>query len=157
MTAPTAGEGTRPCECGAGSACRPVWYAALAEEQLDPIMGQWHNPLVCIYALQHDSMFNRRFADSQLQFLQLFVEEGPGAVNAVARSLRARNKGAGIELDAPELNRYAGIGDAQLPHSFALSLHHLRSADGEFLTDGHDAYGERMRQVAQATVDAWIG
>lgn len=155
MTRP-ASESSLLCECGAASPCRPIWYAALAEEQLDPIMGQWHNPLVCIFALQHESMFNRTFASSQLQFLQLFVEEGAGAVNAVARGLRAHNKGAGIELDAPELNRYAGIGDGSLPRSFALSLHHLRCADGEFLTDGHDAYGERMRQLAQATIDAWL-
>jgi len=144
-----------PCECGAAAACRPVWYAALAEEQLDPVMGQWHNTLVCVFALQHASMFDRRHADSQLQFLQLAVDEGPDAVNAVARSLRARNKGRGFRLEAPELSRYPGIGDTELPASFPVSLHHLLCADGEFLTDGHDAYGLRMRQLAAATVEAY--
>ena len=148
-------DATGPCECGAPSECRPIWYSALAEEQLDPIMGQWHNPLVCIFALQHASMYNPKFADGQFRFLQLFVEKGSGAVNAVARSLRAKNRGAGADLDAPELLEYEPIPSRELPGSFDLSLHHLLAEDGEFITDGHDAYGSRMRELAQATIAAW--
>lgn len=146
---------TEPCECGAEHDCRPVWYEALAEEHLDAAMGRWHNPLVCIFALQHTSMFKREFADGQIQFLQLLVERGIDAVNAVARRRRARNKGPGPDLDMPELAAYPGISDAALPLSFALSLHHLRTDDGDFLSDGYDEYGRRMVEIAMATIDAW--
>ena len=146
---------TSACECGAERECRPLWYAALAEEQLDPIMGQWHNPLVCVFALQHASMFNPKFADGQFRFLQLFAEQGPGAVNAVARSLRAKNKGAGADLEAPELMAYPPLPDRDLPTSFSRSIHDLTAADGEFVSDSHDAYGTRMRELAYATIDAW--
>lgn len=144
-----------PCECGAEEACRPLWYEALAEEQIDAVLGQWHNPLVCIFALQHRSMFREKFADGQFRFLQLFVERGPGAVNAVARSLRKKNKGAGVDLEAPELLAYEGIGAADFPAGFALSMRHLRTAEGDFLADGYDAYGERMVELAVATLQAW--
>ncbi|MBM7826994.1 DUF5946 family protein [Microbacterium aurum] len=146
---------TAPCECGADSDCHPVWYEALAEERLDALMGQWHNPLVCVFVLQHPSMFKLEFADGQVQFLQLLVEKGIGAVNAVARHQRARNKGTRPTLDMSELAAYPGVSDADLPLPFALSLHHLRSDDGGFLSDGYDAYDRRMVEIAMATIDAW--
>jgi len=146
---------TEPCECGAADDCRPTWYEVLAEEHLDAALGRWHNPLVCIFALQHASMFRRRFADGQLQFLQLLVAEGIDAVNAVAGRRRARNKGSGPDLELPELTAFPGIGNADLPLSFALSLHHLRTDNGDFRSDGYQAYGRRMVEVATATIDTW--
>jgi len=38
--------GGRGSECGSGVGCFPVWHEALAEEQSDPTMAAWHNPLV---------------------------------------------------------------------------------------------------------------
>jgi hypothetical protein len=39
---------------------------------------------------------------------------------------------------------------------FDLGVHHLRERDGRFVTSGYEAYGDRMRQLAQATVQAWL-
>lgn len=143
------------CECGAPADCFPVWYEILAEEQLDPELARWHNPMICVFLLQHRSIFRPRYADGQFRFLQLFVQEGIDVVNAVARSLRARNRGPARELSHPELDRYAGLGQAQFPTRFALSLHDLPPTDGGFTEGLHHAYGHRLIELAQATISAW--
>ncbi len=147
---------TARCECGAAAECLPVWHEALAAEQADPQMAVWHNPLVCAFVLQHPSQFRPRFADGQLRFLQLFIDRGILAVNAVARRVTARNRGSRPNLAPLELEAYASLTLTGFPSRFGLAIHHLREPDGRFVTSGYAAYGDRMRQFAQATVDAWL-
>jgi hypothetical protein len=144
------------CECGAAAACLPVWHEALAAEQADPQMAIWHNPLVCAFTLQHASQFRPRSADGQFRFLQLFVDQGIQAVNAVARRTVSRNRGSMPNLAPPEFEAYAALPVTGFPALFAIAVHHLREADGHFVTSGYAAYGDRMGQFAQATVDAWL-
>ena len=147
---------TSRCECGAAAECLPVWHEALAAEQADPQMALWHNPLVCAFVLQHRSQLRPRFADGQFRFLQLFIDQGIQAVNAVARRTTARNRGGRPNVTPPEFEAYAPLPITGFPSLFDLAVHHLREADGHFVTSGHQAYGDRMRQFAQATVDAWL-
>lgn len=144
------------CECGAVEKCLPVWHEALAAEQADPDMAVWHTPLVCAFTLQHSSQFRPRLGDGQFRFLQLFIEQGIHASNAVARRHTARNRGSRPALAPPELEAYLPLSVAGFPSSFALGVHTLREPDGRFVTSGYEAYGDRMRQLAQATVRAWL-
>jgi hypothetical protein len=97
---------TSGCECGAAAECALVWHAALAAEQGDPGMAVWHNPLVCAFTLQHPSHFRRRFADGQFRFLELFIDQGVHAVNAMARRTAARNRGRNPDLTQSALDAY---------------------------------------------------
>jgi hypothetical protein len=143
------------CECGAATACAGTWHEALAAEQADPAMGRWHTPLVCCFVLQHRSRLRARFADGQYRFLQLFLDRGVDAVNAVARERTARNRGPRPAFDSRPFAHYAALPPVEVPRGFARSVHDLRDPDGGFVGDGHDAYGERMRRLAVATVEAW--
>jgi hypothetical protein len=145
----------RGCECGAAAACVDTWHEALAAEQADPGMGRWHTPLVCCFVLQHGSWLRPRFADGQYRFLQLFLDQGVDAVNAVARRRTARNRGSRPTFDPRPLAPYAALPPVDVPAAFARSVHDLRDPDGGFVGDGHEAYGERMRRLADATLDAW--
>lgn len=145
----------RGCECGANWACAPVWHEALAAEQADPAMAIWHNPLVCAFLLQHRSQFRPRFADGQYRFLQLFVDRGIDAVNAMAKNRRARNRGSRPDFDDSELNRYEAIPLPGFPTAFAVSIHHLREPTGGFVAQGYAPYGERLRDFAHATIEGW--
>lgn len=147
---------TSRCECGAAADCLPVWHEALAAERSDPPLARWHNPLVCAFTLQHPSHFRPRFADGQFRFLQLFLDQGIQAVNAVAKRSAARNRGSRPNVVPPEFEAYAPLPIADFPGRFDLAVHHLREADGRLVTSGYEAYGDRMRQLAQATVDAWL-
>jgi len=133
----------------------PVWHEALAAEQADPQMARWHNPLVCAFILQHPSQFRPRFADGQFRFLQLFIDQGIQAVNTVARRGAARNRGS-RPVVLPGFGAYTPLPSTGFPSSCDLAVHHLQEADGRFVTSGYEAYGDRMRQFAQATVDAWL-
>lgn len=133
-----------------------MWHEALAAEQGDPQMAVWHNPLVCAFVLQHASHVRPRFADGQFRFLQLFTSQGIQAVNAVARRATARNRGRRPNLALAELAAYAPLPVTGFPAGFDLGVHHLREAEGGFVASGYQAYGQRMRQFAQATVDAWL-
>lgn len=144
------------CECGAVEECLPVWHDALAAEQADAQLAVWHNPLVCAFTLQHSSQFRPRFGDGQFRFLQLFLDQGIDAVNAAARRSTARNRGSEPHLAPPELKAYLPLPVAGFPSSFAHGVHHLRERDGRFVSSGYEAYGDRMRQLAQATVCAWL-
>lgn len=146
---------TGRCECGAASPCVDVWHAALAAEQADPEMYAWHNPLVCAFLLQHPSHSRERFLDVQFRWLQLFVDEGIDAVNALARRTVARNRGSDPDVVPPELGRFHPLPDVPPPTRFELSVHHLDQPGG-FMAGGATAYGRRMRQLARATVDAWL-
>lgn len=118
-------------------------------------MYAWHTPLVCAFYLQHRSVHRERFADGQYRLLQLFVDRGIEAVQAVAREHVARNRGSRPEIAAPELARYDGLPVRAFPTTFDVSVHVLRDADGGFVSQGHTAYGGRMRSWAQATIDGW--
>jgi hypothetical protein len=146
---------TACCECGSDSDCFPVWHEALAEEQRDPTMAAWHNPLVCGFILQHPSLFQSRFADGQYRFLQLFVDRGIDAVNAVARDRTARNRGSAPAFDSPELESYESIPTTGFPATFAVSVHHMREPGGGFVGQGYAAYDARMRDFVRATIDGW--
>lgn len=147
--------GAASCECGAAVVCRDTWHEALAAEQGDPAMAAWHNPLVCCYLLQHRQELHPRFANGQYRFLQLFLDRGVDAVNAEARHRTARNRGAHPTFDSRTLDGYEALPTGWFPPSFSASVNDLRDAPGGFVGDGHAAYGERMRILARATVDAW--
>lgn len=147
---------TSRCECGAAAECLPVWHEALAAERADAQLAPWHNPLVCAFVLQHSSRLRRRFADGQFRFLGLFLDQGIGAVNAVARRSAGRNRGSRQAVLPPELAGYPPLPGSAIPSSFALAVHHLREPDGRFATSGYQTYGERMRQFAAATVTGWL-
>jgi hypothetical protein len=118
-------------------------------------MAAWHNPLVCGFILQHLSLFQRRFADGQYRFLQLFVDRGIDAGNAVARARTARNRGSAPTFHPAELERYESIPTTGFPAAFAVSMHHVRERGGGFVGQGYAAYDERMRDFVGATIDAW--
>ena len=135
--------GGRGCECGSGADCFPVWHAALAEEQSDPTMAAWHNPLVCGFVLQHPSLLQPRFADGQFRFSSFSSTEastlstpwlGQGQ-RAIAGALRLRPGGA-RELRADPTTGF--------PAAFAVSLRHVREPGGGFVGDGYAAYDERI-------------
>jgi hypothetical protein len=147
--------GGRGCECGSGIDCFPVWHEALADEQSDPMMAAWHNPLVCGFILQHRSLFRPRFADGQFRFLQLFVDRGIDAVNAVARASTAHNRGSAPAFVPVELESYESIPTTGFPAAFAVSVHHLREPGDGFVGQGYATYDERMRNLVRATIDAW--
>ncbi len=119
-------------------------------------MARWHNPLVCAFILQHPSQFRPRFADGQFRFLPLFIDQGIQAVNAVARRSTVRNRGSRPVVLPGWFGAYAPLPGTGFPSSFDRAVHHLQEADGRFVTSGYEAYGNRMRQFAQATVDAWL-
>jgi Family of unknown function (DUF5946) len=143
------------CECGARVRCLDTWHEALAAEQGDPAMARWHNPLVCCFVLQHRSHFQPRFADGQYRFLQLLLDRGVDAVNAEARRRTARNRGSHPRFDARSMAGYEALPTEWFPPSFSASVNDLRDAQGGFVGDGHAAYGERIRNLTRATVDAW--
>lgn len=118
-------------------------------------MAAWHNPLVCGFILQHRSLFQPQFADGRFRFLQLFVDRGLDAVNAVARARTARNRGSALTFDPVELESYEPIPTAGFPAAFAVSMHHVREPGGGFVGQGYAAYGGRMRDFVRATIDAW--
>lgn len=118
-------------------------------------MYAWHTPLVCAFYLQHRSMYQPRFADGQYRLLQLFVDRGIEAVQAVAREHVARNRGSTPALSALELTRYEELPSCSFPAAFGVSVHVLREKGGDFVSQGHTAYGDRMRSWAKATIDSW--
>ncbi|MBF6183412.1 DUF5946 family protein [Nocardia otitidiscaviarum] len=144
------------CECGASAPCVDTWYEALAQEHEDPEMAAWHAPLVCTFVLQHPSRNEERFADVQFRLLQFFLDRGVVATNRLARHQVARNKSGGPGYDMTPLEPYHALPQRLSLPRFALGVADLRDADGGFVGDGHVAYGERMRQVADATVAGYL-
>lgn len=142
------------CECSAENECLPVWHAALAEEQANPEMYRWHNPLVCVFVLQHRSMFRRDHGDVQFQNLQLFIDQGIDAVNRVAKQTKTRNKGSNPQLTPPELSAYDSLPQG-FPERFAVSFQALPATDGSFVSHGLEEYGRRLADLANATIAAW--
>lgn len=143
------------CECGAPSECLPIWHAALAEEQADPQMYRWHSPLVCIFLLQHRSLINWEFVDTQFRYVQLFVNQGIDAVNHVASQVTASNHGPNPRFISPELAQFGPLLPAEFPHAFDLSLHDVQEPGGGFVTRGHDQYGDRLCDLGKTTISAW--
>ncbi|MDV3220354.1 DUF5946 family protein [Intrasporangium sp.] len=143
------------CECGQPRPCIDSWHEALAEEQQDRTMYRWHLPLVMTFVLQHRSQFRARQASAQYQLLQLYVDRGLEAVLRVAAHQVARNGRAKSGYDLRPLEPYAALPADVWPSAFGLSVHDLRAGDGGFVSDGYEAYGERMRRLSEATVAAW--
>ncbi|MGV9661768.1 DUF5946 family protein [Nocardia niigatensis] len=147
------------CSCGAAPPCAPTWYEALAREQGDPAMYAWHTPLVLAYVLQHpsESAARDQYLDSQFRILQLYLDQGLGALNRFGQTQRRRNalQGKDFSYDTDALAAYRPL-PAGTPARFARSVHDLRDADGGFVGDGHGAYGSRMAELARATVDAYL-
>jgi hypothetical protein len=143
------------CECGQPRPCIDTWHEALAEEQQDRTMYRWHLPLVVTFALQHRSRFRAGQASIQYQLLQLYLDRGLEALHRVAAHQIARNGRAKSGYDLRPLEPYPALPADVWPPAFVLSVHDLRAADGGFVSDGHDAYGERMRSLCEATAAAW--
>ena len=59
------------------------------------------------------------------------------------------------KLIPPELDAYALLPIRAFPSWFGRSVHYLMEPDGRYVTSAYQAYGDRMWQLAQATVDAW--
>jgi hypothetical protein len=127
----------------------------LAAEQADPMMYTWHAPLVCAFVLQHRSRLLPQYANGQFRMLQFYADQGIEATNQLARHQIGRNRQSQGGYDMEPLAPYAALPRSGFPVDFALSIHDLR-ATGGFVGDGHQAYGERMHSLAQATIDAWL-
>lgn len=119
-------------------------------------MYTWHTPLVCAFILQHRSHTLPRFADEQFRMLQFYADRGIEETNRLTRHQVARNKtGSGYDMEPS--SSYAALPAAGFPTGFPLGVHDLADADGGFVGDGYQAYGDRMHRLAEATIRAWLG
>lgn len=87
--------------------------------------------------------------------LQFYTDQGIAATNRLARYQIARNKSGG-GYDMGPLGSYAALPVAGFPTGFSLNVHDLKDASGGFVGDGHQAYGERVFRLAEATIQAWL-
>lgn len=60
----------------------------------------------------------------------------------------------GAETDAARARYLRAPAHHGLPSWLGRSVHYLIEPDGRFVTSAYQAYGDRMWQLAQATVDA---
>jgi len=149
-----------PCDCGAVAgplgACLDYFHGILAEEQTDPQMYRWHLPVVCAYLLQHPSRAHEKYLDGQFRQLQLYLDKGLDALLRVAAHQVSRNKrGARSSYDMEPLAVYAPLPPGGPPTHFRATFCGLPFRDASFVSDGHLAYGIRIKDIAEATVDAW--
>ncbi|WP_157518823.1 DUF5946 family protein [Herbidospora mongoliensis] len=147
------------CVCGAASGplgeCADHYYAILAEEQADPVMYRWHNPVVCAYLLQHPGDGHAQYLDVQFRWLQLLLDQGLDAMLRVQAHQIARNgHKARRSYDMAPFEKYAPLPQT-VPGHFSASFSGLPVIDGSFVSDGHEAYGRRIEMIAEATVRAW--
>lgn len=136
--------------------CLEAWHAVLGAEREDPAMYPWHLPLVCTFVLQHRSHFLAQHADGQFRTLQFYIDKGVDATVWFARHQVARNGKVKSGFDTAPLEPYAALPRSDFPSGFALSVHDLADGAGGYVGDGYSAYGERMRRLAQATIEGWL-
>lgn len=151
---------TGRCDCGAAAGplgmCVDYYHGILAEEQSDPRMYRWHAPVVVAYLLQHPSRADEKYLDSQFRQLQLYVDQGLDALLRLAAHQVARNNHrARLSYDMEPLAAYAPLPRGGTPSRFGASFSGLPFKDGSFVFDGHPAYGDRIRAIAEATVESW--
>ncbi|MFC5825689.1 DUF5946 family protein [Nonomuraea insulae] len=149
-----------PCDCGAAAGplglCADYYNAILAEEQRDPEMYRWHAVVVCVYLLQHPSRGLQKFLDSQYRMLQFFVEQDLDALIRLQAHQVARNSHRSRSgYDLRPLEPYAPLPAGGPPERFRASFCGLPYGDDGFVSDGHEAYGHRMRTLAEMTEEAW--
>nr|WP_245653383.1 DUF5946 family protein [Herbidospora sakaeratensis] len=149
---------TDRCDCGAAAGplgrCADYYYAILAEEQADPGMYRWHNPVVCCYLLQHPAEGHQNHFDVQFRWLQLLLDQGVEAVVRVAAYQVSRNRhGSRRGYDMTPLEKYAPLPPGEPATGFAASFSALPVVGGSFVFDGVEAYGRRVEAVAAATVE----
>lgn len=143
------------CDCGAAAGaldlCEDYFHAILAEEQGDPDMYAWHAPVVCAYFLQHPARGAAHHLDGQFRLLQLYVAEGLDAVHRVSARRVAGNRRGGTPgpIEGYEPLPHRG------PGSFRAAFSGLPVSDGSFVADGPEAYGRRIQEIAEATVESW--
>lgn len=78
-------------------------------------------------------------------------------MHVAARKSVARNRGSAPTVLPEELARYEGVPGRGFPAAFEVNVHVLGDDLGGFASRGHEAYGDRMRAWAQATIDGWQG
>ena len=148
------------CDCGAPPGplglCADYYHAILAEEQSDPQMFRWHTAVVLTYVLQHPSRAHERYLDDQYRQLQLYVDQGLDALLRLSAHRVARNNHR-ARRDHPgpaSPTAYAPLPKGG-PPAFSASFSGLPVRDGSFVFDGHRAYGDRIKTIADAAVAAW--
>lgn len=151
---------TGRCDCGATAGplgmCVDYYHGILAEEQSDPQMYRWHAPVVVTYLLQHPSRAHEKYLDDQFRQLQLYVDQGLDALLRLAAHQVARNNHrARLGYDMAPLAAYAPLPAGEPPGRFGASFSGLPFRDGSFVCDGHLAYGDRIKAIAEATVESW--
>ncbi|MEV4569336.1 DUF5946 family protein [Nonomuraea sp. NPDC049419] len=150
---------TDRCDCGATAGplgmCVDYYHGILAEEQSDPQMFRWHACVVVTYLLQHPSRAHEKYLDDQYRQLQLYVDQGLDALLRLAAHRVARNNHrARRSHDTAPLTAYAPLPKGE-PPGFSASFSGLPVKDGSFVFDGHSAYGDRIKAIAEATVESW--
>ncbi|TDE60426.1 hypothetical protein E1295_00895 [Nonomuraea mesophila] len=150
---------TDRCDCGATAGplglCVDYYHGILAEEQSDPQMFRWHAPVVVTYLLQHPSEAHEKYLDDQFRQLQLYVDQGLDALlRLAAHSVARNNHRARRGYDMAPLAAYAPLPKGE-PPGFSASFSGLPFKDGSFVFDGHLAYGDRIKAIAEATVESW--
>ncbi|WP_371785054.1 DUF5946 family protein [Streptosporangium subroseum] len=150
---------TGRCDCGATAGplgmCVDYYHGILAEEQSDPQMYRWHAPVVVTYLLQHPSRAHEKYLDDQFRQLQLYVDQGLDALLRLAAHQVARNNHrARLGYDMAPLAAYAPLPKDE-PPGFCASFSGLPFRDGSFVFDGHLVYGDRIKAIAEATVESW--
>ncbi|PZG15215.1 hypothetical protein C1J01_24655 [Nonomuraea aridisoli] len=148
------------CECGAVAGplgvCVDYFHAILAEEQNDPQMYRWHAPVVCVHLLQHPSQAHEKHRDGQFRLLQFYLDKGLDALLRLqAHQVARNNHRARSRYDMAPLEPYAPLPQGGSPGGFRATLCGLPFRDGSFVADGHAAYGDRIRGIAEATVESW--
>ncbi|GAA3641839.1 hypothetical protein GCM10022224_000210 [Nonomuraea antimicrobica] len=149
------------CDCGATAGplglCADYYHAILVDEQLDPRMRPWHAVVVCVYLLQHPSRGHEKHLDGQFRMLQYYLDRGLDALLRFAAHQVARNNHrARSGYDLRPLEPYEPLPPHGPPERFRTSFCDLpHDGDGGFVSDGHDAYGQRIRDLAEATAESW--
>ncbi|WP_157549906.1 DUF5946 family protein [Nonomuraea candida] len=148
------------CDCGAPAGplgvCADYYNAVLAEEQLDPEMYRWHAIVVCVYLLQHPSRGHEKYLDGQFRYLQFYVDKGLDALQRLRNHQVARNNHrsrAGYDLTP--LAAYEPLPPAAPAGPFRAAFAGLPHENDSFVFDGHEAYGQRMHTLAEATLESW--
>lgn len=148
------------CDCGATAGpqglCVDYYHRILSDEQLDPEMSRWHAPVVCAYFLQHPAEAHPKYLDGQYRCLQFYLDQGLDALIRMWRHQVARNNHkAQSGYDMRPLAPYAPLPEGRSPGRFRAAFCELPYLDGNFVSDGHAAYGSRIHAIVEATVESW--
>ncbi|MEV0616979.1 DUF5946 family protein [Nonomuraea sp. NPDC050404] len=149
------------CDCGASEGplglCADYYHAILAEEQRDPEMYRWHLVVVCVYLLQHPAEGSQKHLDGQFRWLQLYVDQGLEAVLRLQRHQVSRNNHrVRAAYDVSPLEPYEPLPPGGHSGGFRAAFTGLPyGEDGSFVFEGHEAYGNHLLTLAEATLESW--